>query len=177
MAEPDVWKLVGLFLVIVIAIAMFSAVATIILPSKCTDENNKIADLTSQINILNTKNSELNKTAIFYQEQYNNLTTTTVTKKDFTDMQNQISILTIQVNDTKTQVINMNQQVTNIQNINTIRYTLSFFIFFDFAFISVTVLDILLFRGKYIRKISNRIYSWRNKTEVQVNHSTYNPQQ
>lgn len=169
MAEDIVLKAIGTFLVAVMGIAMFSAIISILAPTKCTTENSKVAELTSQIDILNSKITELNNTATFYQEQYNNLTTTTVTKKDFTDMQNQISILTIQVNNTRSQVINMNQQVNNIQNINTIRYSLSFFIFFDFAFISMTFLDILLFKGRYIRKISNKIYSWRNKTEV---HST-----
>ena len=86
MAEPDWQAIVGLIFFVVVGIPILLLVITAITPSKCVDENNKIADLTGQINIQNTKISELNTTATFYQEQYNNLTTTTITKKDFTDM-------------------------------------------------------------------------------------------
>jgi hypothetical protein len=91
-----------------------------------------------------------------------------VTKKDFSDIQEKIGLILIQLNNTKTEVYNVYQQIVNIQNINNIRIALSFFISINFALFSLTIIDILFFRAKFMLTIAKKFYSWRNKTEIKI---------
>lgn len=170
MSIEDIFK--GIFTIIIIFgifIPVMMSLNAIFSANKCQDYQTKIDQLTNENNRLKSELTEASAKALYLEQKYDNLTKTNITKNDFIELKSQLNVITLQVNNTKSEIYNIHKEIINIKNIKNTYYVLSLLISINFALFGLTILDLTFFRFKYTKKIIDKIFSIRNKTHIEIN--------
>lgn len=168
MPEDIIKSVIGIIVIVVVFIPLMTTLFSVMRSTNCEDYQRQIDSLNNEMNALKSQIVEANSIADYYKDQYENLTNTSITKKDFTEISAKLELLFAQINNTKSEVYNINQQIINIKSIRNTYFVLSFIISLNFALFGLTILDFSLFRFKYSKKLIDKIYSIRNKMEIEI---------
>lgn len=160
--------IVGTILTIIVFVPVILTLSSALTKMQCSDYQQKIDQLQLEINKLNSRVLELNSTAEFYKNQYFYLTNSTVTKKDFVEIKADINSILLQLNNTRNEVYNINEQIINIQNIKNTYFVFAFVVSLNLALIGLTLIDFTIFKMKYSKKIIEKLYGYRNKIKNEV---------
>ena len=99
---------------------------------------------------------------------YDSLEKTKITKDDFAMFNGNLEKALIQNQQINSNIINIQNQINQIQNVSNNFFLLGVAITFEFSLFSLAIIDILFFKFKHSKNIINKIYNWRNKTEVNI---------
>lgn len=165
----DFMGIIGAILIFVIFIPAILALSSMITSTQCSDYQQKINQLQLEVSRLSSNIMEMNSTAEFYKAQYFNLTNTAVTKKDFVELKSDINSILLQLNNTRNEVYNVNEQIINIQNIKNTYFVFAFVVSLNLALIGLTIIDFTIFKMKYSKKIIEKIYSYRVRIKNENN--------
>lgn len=166
--EVDLQEVIGVILFIVIFLPVMLTVLSMIRTNQCSDYQKQIDSLNNQISQLNAQLQESNSVAEFWKEQYENLTNTEITKKDFIEIKSDIGLLLNQINNTRNQVYNINQQIINIKHIRNIYFAFSLVLSLSFTLFGFALVDFSFFKLAITKKIVEKIYYFRNKIEINI---------
>lgn len=166
--NTDIEQIIGGIFILVVFIPLLLTVLSMIRTDQCSDYQKQIDSLNNQLNQLNAELQETKSTAEFWKFQYDNLTTTEVTKQDFIEIKSNVNVLLNQINNTKNQVYNINQQIINIKNIKNIYFALSFVLSLSFSLFGFAIIDFTFFKLALSKKILQKLYFIRNKTEIKI---------
>jgi len=168
----DLWKLIGGIISIIFVIMIFSVLITALSGISCSQEKSQITSKDLEIGNLKNDIQAINSTAEFYKQQYENLTNTNITKRDFVDIQNNLSVIQYQVNNVNNKVDFISQELINILNVQNIYFTFYFSIainLFSLAFIAV---DFTFFNFDLSKRIAKFVLGKTKKHHSSDEHNT-----
>lgn len=146
-------QIVGVIIVAPILIALLGVLFASLNDMNCQSYKTQIQERDNTITNLNGNINTLNVTATFYKNQYDNLTTTNITKKDFQDLKEQITILNTQIVNVQNQVNQVNQNIISIQNIKTVYRNFIFSVTINIIFLGFLLFDFAIFNFEISKKI------------------------
>jgi len=150
--KGQVEQIIGGILVLIIVIPLMSVLISSLYGLNCQDYINQVKDRDSQIVNLKNEINLLNSTATFYKIQYENLTNTNITKKDFTDLKQEINQLNVQINNVQNQINQVNENIITIQNIKTVYRNFVFSFTINIIFIAFLLIDFAIFNFEISKK-------------------------
>ena len=107
----------------------------------------------------------MNSTAEYWKYQYINLTNTTVTKKDYTDLNSKIELIINKIDNQQTTIYNLQQSIVTINHVRNIYLAL----YFSLTLFSLTLVDFIFLRFKVTNWIVSKVYELRfKKTDIHI---------
>ena len=149
--------IIGAIIYLVFMVIVLTAFLPVFNEMACSNYKTQLDTCNSQISSLNTQISGLNSTAEFYKQQYENLTTTNITKKDFTDIQNSINQVQYQITNVNNRIDLLNQEIINIQNVRNFYLTFSISVAINLLSAGFLVVDFAFFNFDLSKRIAKRV--------------------
>ncbi len=157
--QYDPATIIGTIFAVVLLLSVIAGLTTIWHAQSCSNEINQINGLNANIGILQLKVNEFNSTAEYWELQYYNLTNTTVTKKDYTDLNSKIELVINKIDNQQTQIYNLQQSIVNLTYIRKIYYIF----YLTLSFFGLTLIDFIFLRFKITNWIIGKLYSFRQR--------------
>jgi len=156
MAE-SILAIFGALIYIVFVVIVLTAFLPVFNDLACSNYKSQLDTCNSQLSSLNTQIISLNSTAEFYKQQYENLTTTNITKKDFTDIQNNINQVQYQITNVNNRIELLNQEIINIQNVRNFYLTFSISVAINLLSVGFLLVDFAFFNFDLSKRIAKRV--------------------
>lgn len=154
MKGQDLGELFGGIISILVVIMIIGVLFSVLNNISCSNEKAQIASKDLEIDSLKNDIQAINSTAEFYKQQYENLTNTNITKKDFVDIQNNLSIIQYQVNNVNNKMDFISQELINIQNITNFYFTFYFSIAINLLSVGFLLVDFTFFNFDLSKRIA-----------------------
>jgi hypothetical protein len=156
-------SIIFLLILLPVMIAFAQAITNI----SCSDYKAQIDSKNLEINSLKNEILKYNSTAEFYRQQYENLTNTNITKRDFVDLQNNMSFIQYQINNVNNKIDFISQELINIQNITNFYFTFYFSIAINLLSIGFLLVDFTFFNFDLSKRIAKFVLG-----KLKKHHST-----
>ena len=157
---------ISLIITILILLYFASSFISLFRADQCREEIQQMRELTNKLQETQLALNDSEVTAAHWKAQYFNLTNTTITKKDFEELQLSVDKLVYGMNATRYELYDASQQITNVQNIQNTFVTLTIVFAITFTLtltaISLTLIDFLFFKFEFTLKIMTWIHKKRN---------------